>query len=391
MLPTAWRVFLRGGTRSRPQSFFHTPDEVLGGNSIAILNDGRETYPAMLSAIRAARRTIHLETYILHGDETGWAFARLLAEKARAGVAVRLIYDSVGSLGLPDAMLQHMRNGGAAILEYRPVAPWRPRWGWWQRDHRKILVVDGAVAFTGGINISDVYADSPGGGPGWRDIHVRLEGPAAYELDRLFRATWFRETGRVFELAGDPERARGATAIRVAANHEFLHRHRIRRAYLHALRMAKISISITNAYFIPDRGIRRALYAACRRGVVVRVLVPEASDVPAVTYASECLFERHLREGVRLYAWPRTVLHAKAVIVDGVWVAVGSYNMDHRSWLHNLEVNLEVLDGDFGRRMEETLDRDFRASREILLDEWWRRPARRRVLERLFYLLHYWL
>lgn len=369
-------------------------DEFVGGNRITLLHDGREAYPAMLAAIAAARQTVHLETYILKSDKTGWKFAKALAERARAAVHVRVIYDSLGSLDLSAEYLQFLRNNGIAVLEYRPVAPWRRRWGWGRRNHRKILVVDGKVGFTGGINISDEFADPQEGGEGWRDTDVRIEGLAAYELDHLFCKTWRRETGKWIDtpepatpLAGQG----GPSLVMVAANDEFLHRYRIRRAYRHALRRAQRFVYIANAYFIPDGSIRQALYKAARRGVDVRILVPGISDVPAVAYASNFLYEEHLRHGVRVYQWPGPVLHAKTVCVDGAWSAVGSYNMDHRSLLHNLEVNLHISDAAFGSEMKSTFERDISRSHEIKLEDWLDRPLKQKMLESLFYTIRYWL
>lgn len=387
----SWRNLFRRRPSPQEAGYCESPTEFLGGNRVAALHDGRQAYPAMLEAIRGARRTVHLETYILRSDATGWEFARALAERARAAVRVRVIFDSVGSLEIDEDFLQFLRNAGISLLEYHPVAPWRPRWAWGRRDHRKILVVDGEVGFTGGINIADDYADPARGGGGWRDTDVRIEGPAAYELDRLFRAVWFMQTGRWFKLEGDPEKGAGDSLVRVAANQEFLHRHRIRRAYRHALGKAARSVCVANAYFVPDRTIRKALYRAVRRGVSVRVLVQGESDVPAVTWASRRVFEELLRNGVRLFVWPGPVLHSKTVVVDGFWSAVGSYNMDHRSLLHNLEVNLHIIDAEFGRDMEAAFEADLAGARELRLSEWRARPWQDRLLEHAFYLLRYWL
>ncbi|MBI4385792.1 MAG: cardiolipin synthase [Elusimicrobia bacterium] len=387
--------FHRMGSHHRiaPQDavYCETPDAFSKGNKLTVLNNGREAYPAMMAAIAQARKTIHLETYILRSDRIGWEFAKLLGEKARTAVQVRLIYDSMGSMELSRGYLQYLRNHGISILEYHPVAPWRRRWGWGRRDHRKILVVDGHVGFTGGINIADDYAPLEEGGGGWRDIHVRIEGPGAYELDRIFRETWFRETGRWFAIDGGHDGEAGPSFVMATANQEFLHRHRIRRAYRYAVRRARRYVSIANPYFIPDRAIRRVLFRAGGRGVRVRVLVPGHSDVPAVSYASRHRYEDLLRHGVRIFEWPGPVLHSKTVVVDGIWSAVGSYNMDHRSWLHNLEVNLHVLDRDFAQKLQEGFERDILASREINLPQWRRRPWEEKLLERLFYFARYWL
>ncbi len=384
-----WRRLLLPRAAGRA-GYFAYPDETTRGNKLQLLNDGREAYPAMLAAIRAARETVHLETYMLKADRTGQAFADAMVERSRRGVSVRLIFDAIGSLELPNSFIQALRNNGVQVLEYHPVAPWRPRWAWGRRDHRKILVVDGAVGFTGGINISDAYAPKEQGGGGWRDIDVRIEGPAAYDMDRLFRAVWHAKTGRWFPLVGHPERRPGATLVHVAANTEFLRRQLIRRALLHAIRRARRHVVGAIAYFIPDRRVRRALDGAVRRGVRVDILVPDVSDVPAAAYASRFYYDTLLRHGVRLHAWPGTVLHAKAFVVDRIWASIGSYNITNRSLVSNLEVNLNVLDRGFAGGLEDAIMSDIARSREIALPEWRRRPYMDKVLERLFWLWRSW-
>jgi len=385
-----WRRFFWPWPSAGPRGYVADPDALLRGNKLHLLEDGREAYPAMLEAISKARHSVLLETYILRDDRTGRKFQEALIERARAGVPVRLIFDAIGSLYLPNSFIQHLRNAGVQILEYHPVAPWRPRWAWGRRNHRKILVVDGKTAFTGGLNIADEYSPREDGGAGWRDFHVRVEGPAAYELERLFRAVWFKHTRRWFTTSGDPRSRVGHSLVNVAANQDLIHRHRIRKDLIRAIEQARRSIRIAIAYFIPDRGIRRALYQAAERDVKVDILVPEVSDVPAVRHASRYLYEKHLRKGLRLYAWPEGVLHAKAVVVDRIWSSVGSYNITHRSLMHNLEVNVHVLGRDFAVELDDAIAKDIAQSREICLDPWLDRPYRERVLERLFWLLRYW-
>jgi cardiolipin synthase len=377
--------------RARPGSgdFSRDIDQYVGGNRLELLPDGALVFKSMWEAIEAAKETIHLETYILRSDRTGQEFSKRLQEKARRGVRVRLIFDSVGAMDIDPVFLNRLRNSGVQMLEYHPIAPWRPRWAWGRRDHRKILVVDGKTAFTGGVNISDAHLAVTEGGQGWRDAHVRLEGPAAYELDRLFRAVWFKETGRWFRSEGHPENALGQSLIRVAANQEFLHRYRIRAAYLSALRAAQREVLMANAYFLPDRRVRRALAAAAGRGVSVQILVQGRSDIVSVQYASRYRYDFLLRHGVRLFEYTGSILHAKTAAIDETWSAAGSYNMDHRSLMHNLEVNLHVLDRAFSGQMAQRLRADIAQSREIKLAEWRRRSWRDRVLERFFYLFRY--
>ncbi|HVC08452.1 MAG TPA: phospholipase D-like domain-containing protein [Elusimicrobiota bacterium] len=384
------RPFLR---RSPPGSgiFTHHKDRYERGNVIGILEGGRHAFDVMLGAIESATKTVHLESYIFDG-KTARRFADCLAAAARRQVSVRLIYDSLGSLDMDRAVLGKMHRAGVQILEYHPVAPWRARWSWWRRDHRKILVVDGCVAFTGGINISDVNLPSDAGGAGWRDLHFRMEGPAVYELDRLFRTVWFKETGSYFPLIM-PEYPKppGKSAVWVAANQEFLHRTRIRNAYQRALWAAREEVLLAHSYFLPGRRLRRALAAAARRGVRVKVLVPGKSDISSVWLAARSRYDYLLSRGVRLFEWDGPLLHEKVAVVDGIWSAVGSYNMDHQSLMHNLEVNLHILDPAFSRRLADILAADMAESREISLSDWRQRPLQEKILERFFFQLRYFL
>ena len=390
-LPSLPRVPKWIKRRPRPGSgdFSWDYDDYSPGNRLTLYVRGEDLYPAMAEAIENARQTVHLETYIFGDDVTGRTFAELLAKKARAGARVRLIYDSVGSIDLDPRIITLMRNAGVQALEYHPVAPWRPRWAWNRRDHRKLLVCDGAVGFVGGMNISDAHLPADSGGDDWRDAHARVEGPAAYDLDRLFREVWFKDTGRWFESAGDPLRRRGSSRVKVAANHEFLRRFAIREAYVNALRASREEVSIANSYFLPDWRIRRSLAKAARRGVSVRVLVPGALDFLPVWHAMRATYHSLLSRGVRLFEWLGPMLHAKAVVVDRRWCAVGSYNLDHRSLQHNLEVNLHVLDPGFAEPFAGLFERALAGSREITLDDWRRRPWTDRLLERFWASFEY--
>ena len=299
-----WSQFLRRYLHRLPPGsgdFNQNLDKFLPGNRITWLSNGGEAYRSMWEAIDSARQSIHLETYILNSDATGLEFGRRLMEKARQGVSVRLIFDSAGSLDIAPAFLDRLRRAGVLLLEYHPLAPWRARWAWSRRDHRKILVVDGRVAFTGGMNISQDQIPCEDGGQGWNDAHVRIEGPAVHELNRLFRTVWFKETKKWFSLEDIEKSLPGDSWAWVAANQEFLHRHRIRRAYLNALHAARRGVCIANAYFLPDHGIAQALAGAARHGVSVRILVPGRCDHPAVWRAGRRTYDLLLRNGVRLF------------------------------------------------------------------------------------------
>ena len=354
----------------------HTP-----GNDLRLFVRGRELYAAMEAAIEEARLSVHLETYILGNDATGRRFVSLLERKARQGVRVRLIYDSVGSLDLDPALVGRLRNAGAQALEYHPVAPWRHRWGWNKRDHRKILVCDGRVGFVGGMNICDEHAPPESGGGGWPDAHARVAGPAAYDLDRAFRAVWYRQTGRWFDSHGDPVTPAGPSRARIVGNEELVKRFAIREAYANALRAARREVCIANSYFIPDWRVRRSLAQAVKRGVSVRVLVPGQSDIRSAWHAMRATYSSLLSRGVRIFEWQGPMMHAKAAVVDRRWCAVGSYNLDHRSLRHNLEINLHAVDEALAAQLAEAFERGVAGAREITHEQWRRRPWTDRVLE----------
>jgi cardiolipin synthase len=381
-LPPPVRKYLR---RPAPGSgeFTWDADEYVDGNALKLFVRGKDLYASMAEAIEDAKESVNLETYIYGGDAVGRTFAELLARAAKRGVRVRLIYDSVGSLDMDPVVETMMRNAGVQILEYHPVAPWRPRWAWNKRDHRKLLVCDGKVGFIGGMNLCSEHAPKEEGGQDWPDAHARVEGPAAHEIERLFRGVWHKETSRWFESLPRPERP-GTAAVRIVGNHEILKRFAIREAYANALRAAKSEVSIANSYFIPDWRIRRSLAQAVRRGVDVRVLVPGHSDIHSVWYAMRSTYASLLARGVRVFEWQGPMMHAKAVVVDGKWCAVGSYNLDHRSLQHNLEVNLQTTDAPFAAELKKRFDAGLTGAREIKREDWDRRSWAERGLESFF-------
>jgi cardiolipin synthase len=359
------------------------------------LRAGRETFPAMLSAIRTAQSHVHLEMYILRGDHVGTEFKLAMIERAKSGVHVRLIYDSLGSFGLPGAYVSELQQAGVETIEFHPVAPWRPRWGLNQRDHQKILVVDDRVGFTGGINIGDEYVPLEAGGGGWHDMHVRVEGPAVFDLARLFRSMWIKNGGAPFPEPSMPRTEAASDAhtalVQVISNARIRTRFQMRRAYLFAVRRAEDRISIMNAYFIPERRLRREFVRAVQRGVNVRLIVPGSTDITAVYYATRFLFARLLRRGVRIFEWQDRMMHAKSAVIDGVWSTIGSYNLDRRSLLHNLEVGVIVIDRGVGKMLDTQFEVDLQHCREVDLATWERRSMWHKFLEWFFFQFRYWL
>lgn len=370
----------------------------VGGDQVRLLRDGCEAFPAMLGAIAAAKSEILLEMYWVGDDAVGARFRDALAAKARAGVRVRVIYDAVGSLSLTPAFWQKVVDSGGEVREYHPLSPLRPTFELTrieQRDHRKILVVDGDHGFTGGLNLARAWLPIADGGEAWRDDMIEVKGHASQELRTLFYKTW-RRTG-IRLLAQDlhslqvprdlvPLSKRPSGRVYVLASLRRSRRN-LRREYLARINRAEDSIEIANSYFIPDRAVRTALYRAVVRGVRVRVLVPSKSDVAVVQFALEALYEVLLRHGVEVYVYPGPMMHAKTAIIDDVFATIGSYNLDERSRSKNLEVNVAVEDRAFATHVREWFDRDIATANPIDLYEWRARPLVRRGVEYVAFAL----
>ncbi len=348
-LPQVLKRYTRKTLRWRP------------GNQLQILRDGDQTFPAQLSAIAAAQRSVCLEIYIFEADHIGQRFIEALCERAATGVAVRLLYDAMGSFSLPDSELQRMRNAGVETVEFHPVAPWRARFNWTLRDHRKILVVDDELAFVGGLNIGKEYASKEQGGGGWHDMHCSMRGPIVADLSRSFRRNWVVNGGKEYPATPRAETlppGPGQSFIRMIDNALGKRRRPIRRAYLAVLYAAQKQVLIKNAYFLPDRVLRRALRRAVLRGVEVQVVVPSNSDVRIVEWAGHWVHRQMAKAGVRILRWPNVMMHAKTAVIDGVWSTIGSYNHDARSLRHNLEITVEILDEKVGAELVRQFERD---------------------------------
>ncbi|WP_437543948.1 phospholipase D-like domain-containing protein [Sorangium sp. So ce327] len=365
----------------------------VGAHRLALLKDGAQTYPAMLEAIARARRTICLETYILRVDRTGQRFAEALMERAAAGVEVNVLFDAWGS-SVSSSFLDGLHRAGVRSLAFRPLDLSAPLGKVARRDHRKALIVDGAIAFTGGLNLSDDYAAPEDGGADWRDTHLRIEGPAAAELQYFFLRTWQRTGGAPIddERYGYAER-RPDPAVQIISNDlpRRRHRHGIRDAYRHAIERARRRIYITNAYFLPPLRIIHVLSAAARRGVDVRIMVAGTTDVPAVLLASRAIYGHLLDAGARMFEWRGRVLHAKTAVIDGLWSTVGSTNLDSQSLRMNLEVNAVVSHRGFAGAMERMFADDLSYCREITAAGWAQRPLWERAASWTAYLARDWL
>ena len=365
------------------------------GHHLELLRDGAQAYPAMLNAIAGAQQQILLEMYWFSSDRIGQRFALALREAAERGVEVAVIYDSVGSMDTDPEMFAGLRAAGVFVLEFGPILPWKRRFKMGQlsrRDHRKLLVVDGRIGFTGGLNISDEWVPVRDGGEGWRDDAVRFEGSAVAGLARCFLVTWSAGGGRpLAELVQRSPNPEGEVAIRVIGEGFPRKRREIVRAYLSNIYLAESHIWLTNPYFVPDRGVVKALVRAARRGVDVRVLLPAASDMPFVQFASQALWGRLMRSGVRIFQWYGSVLHAKSAVIDGTWATTGTFNLDYRSIFWNQEVNVAVRDRKFAAVMEASFQKDLAQSHEVDREMFNLRPSSERWMEAICYLFRRFL
>ncbi len=374
------------------------------GNSVQLLQDGPATYQAMLLAIEAARDHVNVETYIFDADEVGSSFADILINKQRQGVQVNIIRDSVGTFRTPPDFFQKLTGSGIQVLEFNPINPLAARLGWSpnQRDHRKLLIVDGQTAFMGGINISSVHSGSSFGkkdrspnadAPAWRDTDLKLEGPVVAQLQKLFIATWEKQRGTPLPSKNyfPALKATGTTLVRAIGSTPDEPVSQMYATLMSAIGHARTSVYLTNAYFAPDPQLLAALEAAKLRGVDVRLILPSRTDSWLVFHAGRAHYTRLLTSGVKIFQLRTAILHSKTALIDGVWASVGSTNLDWRSFLHNQELDAIVLGEDFGRQVQAMFDKDLANSDEITLAQWQQRPLNLRLKETFSRLWEYWL
>jgi len=378
------------------QRYCAWPENALGGNEAELLRDGEEAFPALLSAIGGARESVLLEFYAFSDDSIGRAVADLLMEKAREGVAVYLIYDSVGSILTERDFFLKLAAAGVKVAEFRPVIYWKPYWNWIKRDHRKTICVDGRTAFVGGFNITEHDAPKSMGGRGWKDNAVRLQGPAVGAVEALFWEAWAGWCAPVDGSVIPPGKPAqpgpaGRKQVSVVFAGGIRNVRSIRRSYRYAIDRASEYIYITNAYFLPDRLVYRRLIKAARRGVDVRVIAPLETDHPFVRWASWSMYAHMIKNGIKIYEWQGPILHSKAAVIDGAWSSVGSHNLDHRSLHYNLEVNLNIYGREFGAGMARAFRDDLKKCRPVTLAEVRRRPLTAKLASKLLYLVRSWL
>jgi cardiolipin synthase len=357
---------------------------MVDGNRVGILQNGDEIFPAMLAAIASAQKSINLEAYIFWSDSAGTRFRDALSERASHGVEVRLLLDGVGSAKkLSRSDVEILRRSGCRVEFFRPIRPWMldviNR-----RSHRRILVVDGKVGFTGGVGIAKMWegnADSP---EHWRDTQVRLEGPAVAEMQSAFQENWGEVTGEL--LVGEtffPGLAQvGNVLAAVVPSSPRPSSSASQTLYSVAISAAEHTISLSNSYFVPNSDSVGLLIAASQRGVNVRILVPGAiNDVPVTKASGRATFGPLLRAGVKIYEYQPTMMHAKTMVVDGLFATVASTNFDNRSFRYNDEIDLAVYDGTVAGRLQQMFENDLRHARLYTYEQWLHRPLLKRFTE----------
>ena len=375
------------------------------GNKVLLLSDGPSTFAAYKQAISAAKHHIHLETYIFADDELAKAFAQLLAEKSRAGIEVRVLYDGIGSLAANSEIFETMRAAGVMVVQFRPPEslPDVLEGSINNRDHRKLLIVDGRTAFIGGINVSGTYSHGSSLKPGkekglsdgWRDTQVKLNGPVVAQLQAQFFSTWVRSGGKADSSSTTyfPRPVTAGASLVAALGSESGDKSEaaIYAGYLAAIRAARHRLWITQAYFVPDQTIRDELKAAARRGVDTRVLLPGFSDSALTLNAARGAYGELLASGVKIYEYNIAFIHAKTLVVDGVVSFVGSANMDMRSLLHNNEITAVIVDPVVAGQMSTVYLKDLANATPITLDAWENRSWPQRVREGVSNLFWYWI
>lgn len=344
---------------------------------------GQEAQEAMLRACEDAERSIDLEQYIFNDDAVGRAFAEVLIRKAKDGVRVRLLCDTVGSHGLfVSDLSEQLRSAGVTVQFFNPIEPW---WlhkvvQWFLRDHRKILIIDGVTGYTGGVGLEERMRN-------WRDTHVMVTGPVVEQMQLAFERMWLMTSKgkRIFKFLQPPE-LNGSMVL--VTNTPYRRQRFIYHALLDAIKRAEKEILLTSPYFVPDRKLFRALRRAARRGVSVQLMVPVVSDQAFVKLAGESYYWLALRAGIRIFQYQEVMMHAKTAVIDEAWAMVGSSNLDNLSLLLNYEDTIVASDKRFVAQVKKHFEHDTENSVELTQEQWHARPLGDKFLEFLTWPLH---
>ncbi|HXC58534.1 MAG TPA: phospholipase D-like domain-containing protein [Steroidobacteraceae bacterium] len=369
---------------------------LITGNRVKLLVDGPSAYAAMFAAITAAKQHVNIEMYIFDEAHQGdRALTDVLVERASHGVAVNVMYDALGSGDTKPEVFDKLRAAGVNLCAFNPLNPADNRTGeFTQRDHRKIVVVDGQTAFTGGINFSAAYTSSSlrrsqivnAKEDGWRDTQIQVQGPAAIEMQKLYLQTWLKQKCpdmKALNYLPAPVEA-GNTLLRIDASSVDTRRNETYLAAISAVTFAVKSIDLTMAYFSPDSQLEHALRDAARRGVKVRLLLPGLSDFGGIVAAGRAHYNRLMKWGIEIYEERRALLHAKTLEIDDIWSTVGSANWDWLSFARNDEINIVVIDQGFAGEMRALFNDDLTRATPITKDEWKKRPLKQKLRERFW-------
>ena len=363
----------------------HSDARVVGGNTVELLLNGDQIFPAKLAAIRSARTSIAYAEYFYAEGEPGALIAAALAERCRAGVAVNVLLDGLGALAMEEAHRKTMEDGGCRVVTFRPIGRFTIRRNN-DRNHRRLLVVDGRVGITGGSGVSWKWTGNGRRQDHWRDTDVRLDGPVVDQLQAAFAENWREATG---EVLGGPtwfppaQPARGEARAHAVRSSPASGDYGIYSLFLLAIAGARRSVEITNPYFVPDERLGGTILDAARRGVRVRVLVPGVIDHALVREAGRRHFGELLKAGVEIYEYKPALLHAKTMVVDGVWATVGSTNLDRRSFALNDELNVAVYDAGVASALGRAFAADLEVAERVTYEAWARRPLKGRLFELL--------
>ncbi len=368
-------------------------EHFVAGNAVELITDAALGLERMLSAIESAERSIWFEMYWFASDTIGARFFDALVAARGRGVHVELLYDALGSFATDPACFQRLREAGARVIEFNPVNPFlqRTRVGrLTTRNHRKLLIVDWEQAFVGGVNVADVWLSLDDGGKAWRDDIVVVRGPVVHSLALSFAASWREQCGERLEVPDDVGTAQGAVQVAVLTQARYVEKRQAIAAYLRRVASAEEEVLIANAYFVPNRRLRRALRDAARRGVDVRIMVPAQSDVGLVRHASRAVWGALLKHGARIYEWQPSMLHNKTAVIDRKWATVGSFNLDYMSIFNNHELNVSILDRDFAEVVAASFMRDVEQCYEVDPYDFQFRSLGERVAERVLYWFRAW-
>ncbi|MDI6801060.1 MAG: phospholipase D-like domain-containing protein [Thermodesulfovibrionales bacterium] len=358
--------------------------------NVQVLWKGNETFRTIFDSIKEAKKYICLQFYIFRNDETGTELSELLKQKSKEGVMVYLLYDHFGSFGTPNSFWKDLKQAGMKIKASHPFK-WTAPFHYVHRDHRKLILIDGKKAFTGGLNIANEYSGFHlrRKGRGWRDTGIMLEGPIVKELFSSFQKswqTWGGETIKDLNLEIRNSKLKDNIPAIPLFVSSARGRRRMRSLLYYSINHSQKSISLTTAYFTPSWRMLETLENAVARGAIVRLLIPGISDVPAASYAGRAFFARLLKAGVEIYTYSGEILHSKSYIFDECWSIVGSTNMDFQSLRYNDEGNIGILDAGFASEMAKIFEEDLKHAIKIDKDEWQKRPLKEKIKEHFFSL-----